>query len=100
MRVNVPIAVAVCSVLLTAPAFCQENPDMFPKNIRLLISSKEGGGYTVYARQMERHLPRFLPGNPTIVVQSMFGAGGVRLADYIYNAAPRRGLGAWVLPKP
>lgn len=90
MRVIASGAIAVCWAFLTTTAFCQDSQD-FPKSIRLLISSKEGGGYTIYARQMEKHLPRFLPGSPSIVVQSMFGAGGVRLANYMYNAAPRDG---------
>ena len=58
---------------------------------RLYIPSGIGGGYDTYARLASRHLGRFLPGNPTIVPRNMPGAGGVVLANYLYNVAPKDG---------
>jgi tripartite-type tricarboxylate transporter receptor subunit TctC len=61
------------------------------KTIQLLIGFGPGGGYDVYGRAVARHLGRFIPGNPTLVPQNMAGAGSVRAASFLYNAAPRDG---------
>ena len=57
----------------------------------LYIPSGIGGGYDTYGRLASRHLGRFLPGNPTLVPKNMPGAGGVVLANYLYNVAPKDG---------
>ena len=45
------------------------------KQINLIVGYGPGGGYDVYARLVGRHLGRYIPGNPTVVVQNMPGAG-------------------------
>jgi tripartite-type tricarboxylate transporter receptor subunit TctC len=59
--------------------------------VTLYIPSGVGGGYDVYGRLAARHLGRFLPGNPAIVPKNMPGAGGVVMANYLYNIAPKDG---------
>ena len=59
--------------------------------VRLLVGSEPGGGYDGYARLLARHLGKFIPGNPTILVQNMPGAGGIVAANYLYNVAPKDG---------
>jgi tripartite-type tricarboxylate transporter receptor subunit TctC len=61
------------------------------KQIDLIVGSGPGGGYDTYARLLAHHLARYLPGHPTIVVQNMPGAGGLRAANYLYNVAPKDG---------
>jgi tripartite-type tricarboxylate transporter receptor subunit TctC len=61
------------------------------KAISLLVGSGEGGGFDLSARVTAAFLGRYIPGNPTIVVQNMPGASGLRAAEYIYNIAPRDG---------
>ena len=61
------------------------------KKIRLIVSSSPGGGNDTYSRLLARHLGRNIPGNPSIIVQNMPGAGGVRAASYLYNKARRDG---------
>ena len=61
------------------------------KNITMLIGYTSGGGYDIYARVLSRHMGRHIPGNPSIVPQNMPGAGSLRLANFLYNAAPRDG---------
>ena len=61
------------------------------KQIRLLISSGPGGVYDTFGRLIARFLPAHLPGHPTIVVQNMPGASGLKAANYLYNNAPRDG---------
>ena len=59
--------------------------------VSLFIPSGIGGGYDAYARLAGRHLGRFLPGNPAILPKNMGGAGGVVLANYMSNVAPKDG---------
>jgi tripartite-type tricarboxylate transporter receptor subunit TctC len=61
------------------------------KTMYLLIGSGEGGGFDGSARLLAQFLPRYLPGNPTIVPQNMPGASGLRVAEVIYNVSPRDG---------
>jgi tripartite-type tricarboxylate transporter receptor subunit TctC len=61
------------------------------KRINLIVSYGPGGGYDVYARVLARHIGKHIPGNPTIVVQNMPGAGSLRGANYLYNVAPKDG---------
>jgi len=61
------------------------------KTIELNIGFSVGGGYDAYARTLARTIGKYIPGNPVIVPKNMEGAGSMRLANYLYNAAPRDG---------
>jgi tripartite-type tricarboxylate transporter receptor subunit TctC len=61
------------------------------KSVQLVIGYAPGGGYDVYARALARHMARHIPGNPSIVVQNMPGAGSIKAANYLYNIAPKDG---------
>ena len=50
-----------------------------------------GGGYDVYLRALARHLAKYIPGNPNIIVQNVPAAGGMALANQLYNTAPKDG---------
>jgi tripartite-type tricarboxylate transporter receptor subunit TctC len=73
-------------------ARCDAAVELFAgKQIDLIVGSGAGGGYDTYARLLARHIARFLPGRPNIVVQNMPGAGGLRAANYLYNVAAKDG---------
>ena len=59
--------------------------------VSLVTGFGPGGGYDVYARLLARHIGRYIPGNPSVVVQNMPGAGSLRAANYIYSVAPKDG---------
>src|SRR2546430_4643781 len=61
------------------------------KVVELYIGYSVGGGYDVYARLLARHMGKHLPGNPVIVPKNMEGAGSLRLANWLFKAAPRDG---------
>jgi hypothetical protein len=65
--------------------------EMAGKTINLLVGTTAGGGYDVYARVLARHWGKHIPGDPNFVVKNMPGAGGLTLANYLYNQAPRDG---------
>jgi tripartite-type tricarboxylate transporter receptor subunit TctC len=61
------------------------------KVITLIVGNGPGGGFDVLGRLLARHMGRHIPGNPSIVVQNMPGAGTLVAANYLYNRAPRDG---------
>jgi len=61
------------------------------KTMQLLIGFGPGGGYDLYGRAVARYLGRYIPGNPSLVPQNMAGAGSVRAASFLYNAAAKDG---------
>jgi tripartite-type tricarboxylate transporter receptor subunit TctC len=61
------------------------------KTIDLIIGTPPGGGYDIYARLVARHLPKHIPGKPTIVVKNMPGAGSAKAAQFISMIAPKDG---------
>ena len=70
------------------------------KQINVVVGYGPGGGYDVYTRLLIRHMPRYVPGNPIMVVQNMPGAGSLRAANFIGNAASRDGLTLGVIGAP
>src|ERR1700755_3252190 len=91
MRARLTIGIA--TLLLTAPpAAPQPAADFYRgKTVQMLIGYTVGGNYDLNARVLARHIGRHIPGSPTIVTQNMAGAGSLRLANYLYNVAPRDG---------
>ncbi|HEY8578546.1 MAG TPA: hypothetical protein VIL72_01570 [Beijerinckiaceae bacterium] len=90
------VAMAVLGGLSAASA--QEGDAFYKgKQITIIVGSSPGGGYDTYARMIARHIPKHIPGQPTIIVQNMPGAGSNVAANYIYNVAPKDGtvIGAY-----
>jgi len=86
-------AIAVVAAMMVAPAARAETTAEFfkGKTIRIIIGTGMGGSYGVYGQLVARHLGRFLPGEPTLIVQSMPGAGGLVALNYLAQKAPRDG---------
>jgi len=61
------------------------------RQITVLVGSSAGGGYDIYARLVARHMPKYIPGNPAMVVTNMAGAGSNAAAAHLFNVAPRDG---------
>jgi tripartite-type tricarboxylate transporter receptor subunit TctC len=85
-------AVIALALPLIPAAGAQSVADFYRgKSIDLDIGYSVGGGYDLYARLIARRLGGHIPGNPTIVPKNMEGAGSLRLANYLYAAAPNDG---------
>lgn len=61
------------------------------KTIRIIIGSGAGGTYDIYSRLLAKHMPKFIPGNPTLLVVPRAGAGGLIAANAVYNSEPKDG---------
>ena len=86
-------AIAVALLFLAGPvARAQSVAEFYKgKSIDLDIGFSVGGGYDLYARLIARRLDDHIPGNPTVVPKTIEGAGSLRLANYLYAAAPKDG---------
>jgi hypothetical protein len=83
-----------CAALLLAssPCHAQSPADFYRgKTIDVYIGTSVGGGYDAYTRMLSRYIGKYIPGNPIVVPKNMEGGGGVRLANFLYNAAPKDG---------
>ena len=90
--VGVVMAVFAAAAFVPNAARAQDPAAFYAgKSVELDIGYSVGGGYDLYGRLLARHLGRHIPGNPTIVPKNMEGAGSLRLANYLYMAAPRDG---------
>jgi tripartite-type tricarboxylate transporter receptor subunit TctC len=70
------------------PGNAQETID---RPVTIYVAGTAGGGIDLYARLVARHIGRHIPGKPTVTVQVMPGAGGIRAANYLAEQAPRDG---------
>ena len=61
------------------------------KVVRIVVGFPPGGGADVYSRVLARHLGRFIPGNPTLAVTNMPGAGSIIAGNHIFNAGAKDG---------
>ena len=62
------------------------------KVVRIVVGFSPGGAFDAYSRSLSRHMRKYLPGNPTITVENMPGAGSLIAANYLYKAANADGL--------
>lgn len=62
------------------------------KTIRIIVGYSPGGGYDALARMLSRHMGKYIPGHPAIMVDNMAGAGSLLSANYIYKVAKPDGL--------
>lgn len=62
------------------------------KTIKVFVGFTSGGFYDRWSRLLARYVPKYLPGNPEMIVQNMPGAGGLIAANHVYNVAKSDGL--------
>ena len=62
------------------------------KAIRIVVGFSAGGGFDTYSRAIARHMGKHIPGNPSILVENMTGAGSIVAANHVYRVAKPDGL--------
>jgi len=85
--------IAALGLSLVAGQAGAQSPEAFfrGKQVSLFVFSGAGSTYDVYGRLLARHLGDHIPGKPTVIVQYMQGAGGLKLVDYMNRIAPKDG---------
>ena len=67
------------------------------KQLKIIVGSEAGGGFSSYSLLLSAYLGKNIPGNPAVSIQHLPGSGGVNAIDYLANAAPKDGT---VMPSP
>jgi tripartite-type tricarboxylate transporter receptor subunit TctC len=79
-------------VLAAPPALADEVADFYKgKTVTVIVGYSPGGGYDTYARVLAKHIGKYIPGNPTVVIQNMPGAGSLVAANHLFKIAPKDG---------
>lgn len=83
-------AIAVAGV--TVPATADDVADFYKgKTITVVVAAGPGGGHTQYTQYLAPYLEKYMPGNPTFIVQNMGGAGGTKAANFLHSIARKDG---------
>ena len=103
---RIRLSAAVFSILLVSsffapvPVSAQSVEEFYEGNVlSLYIGFSVGGGYDAYGRILSRHIGKHIPGNPTVVPINMAGAGSLKLANWLYNAAPQDGSAIGIISR-
>jgi len=89
------VVVCLFVALLLAPrsnAKAQDQPFYQGQSIKIIVGFTSGGFYDRWSRLLARYVPKYLPGNPEMIVQNMPGAGGLIAANHMYSVAKPDGL--------
>ena len=98
MRLLLRLAVASLLALGTTAVRADAVADFYRgRTVQFYIGSAPGGGYDFFGRLIARHLGRFIPGKPSVIPVNMPGAGGLKMAGFLYTLAPRDGTALGIL---
>ena len=85
--------------LAVSPAHAESVADFYRgRTINVLIGVNVGGGYDFEARLPARFMRAHIPGNPLLVPQNVIGAGGIKMANYLYSIAAQDGTAVGMFP--
>jgi tripartite-type tricarboxylate transporter receptor subunit TctC len=99
---NIVLAILCALPFATSITFAAvENAAEYYKGrtVAVVVGSSTGGGYDLNARVLAQYMGKHIPGNPSFIVQNMPGAGGLKLAGYMYHVAPGDGLSIAILQR-
>lgn len=87
------IAISSLAALMTVDSAAADDVSSFyqGRQMRMIIFASAGGGYDSYARLLDRHIIKHIPGSPSIVATNMPGAGGIKAINYVAKSAPADG---------
>jgi len=86
------VAPALLAAILWSATVGAQTPYYAGKTITLVAGTKAGDVYDLYARHFAQFMPKYIPGNPNIIVQNMAGASSMIAANFVYNVAKPDGL--------
>ncbi|MGE3245367.1 MAG: hypothetical protein AB7F96_04700 [Beijerinckiaceae bacterium] len=87
------LAACAAAALLASPASAAD-PFYKGKTISFVVGYAPGGGSDLSCRVFAKHMPKYIAGNPTIIVRNMPGASGANAINYVGEAARPDGLTA------
>jgi tripartite-type tricarboxylate transporter receptor subunit TctC len=89
---RLPAVAAMALALVTSPAQPQTAEQFYrAKTISMIVPADPGGSYDLHARLVARHIGKWIPGRPNVIVQNMAGAGGLRAINFLYEKGAQDG---------
>lgn len=85
---------AIAGILFASPHTHAADDFYKGKTLKFIVGFSPGGGYDTYTRLVARHIDKYIPGQPTVLVQNMTGAGSLIAANFIARKAKPDGLTA------
>src|SRR5258707_6638067 len=85
------LAIFVICLLDSAPLEAQ-TPFYQGKTLNLIVATKAGDVYDLYPRLLAEYLPKYIPGNPNVIILDIAGAAGLIATNQVYNLAKPDGL--------
>ena len=92
MRIRIFYTLILFAAILSAGKANAAEEFFKGKSIRIVVGFSAGGGFDTYARAISRHMSKHIPGNPSVVVENMTGAGSLIAANHVYKVAKPDGL--------
>jgi tripartite-type tricarboxylate transporter receptor subunit TctC len=92
LAVRATLAAAVAAAI-ASPASAQSPAEFFKdKTVTFYVGLSAGGGYDINARLVAKHIGKYIPGKPQVIVRNMPGGGGLVMTNYVANVSPKDGL--------
>lgn len=86
------IGVLALTMMVVAAGSAQAQSDFYRgKQLKIVVGSEVGGGFSSYAQLLSTHFGKNIPGNPAVVIEHRPGSGGVNAIDYVANAGAKDG---------
>lgn len=98
-RASATLGLTVTMAAIGIVPMCAAQDFYAGKTVTVIVGNTAGSGYDAYGRALARHMPKYIPGKPTMVVQNMPGAGSIKSVEYTTTIAPKDGT-AFTLAMP
>src|SRR6185295_17650855 len=82
----------VIGILLTHRVIFAQTPFYQGKTVTIVVATKAGDVYDLYPRLLAQFLPKYIPGNPNVIILNVAGAAGLIATNQVYNLAKPDGL--------
>ena len=91
LAATIPLCLAAALAVFPLGGAAADDEFYKGKTLTFIVGTAVGGGYDTYSRLVAARIGAHLGGRPTVVVQNMPGAAGIRAASYLYTLAPKDG---------
>jgi tripartite-type tricarboxylate transporter receptor subunit TctC len=88
---SVMLAFCAAALMAAAPAASRAADFYHGKTVTIIVGFSPGGGYDAYARLLAQYLPKYIPGNPSVIVENMPGAGSLTAVRSLDATQPTDG---------
>jgi tripartite-type tricarboxylate transporter receptor subunit TctC len=86
------VYLTLLALLVPSANLSAQTPFYEGKTVTIRVGFTAGGAFDVWGRIIAAHIGKYIPGNPTVVVQNMTGGGSMIAANYVYGVAKPDGL--------